>query len=147
MSLYIYIYFKRWVQVTPGVTLKRYTFFKPLDLSRSNGQKKTLINVNIQIKISFIISYLWHSILISKIKDSLLSLFPPSLFHLHCHREIIHNARCNFFGSVTLKHCLVSMRFTWNIQNYTLGENSQRLIAVVHRLCRWDLKYSLIQRI
>ena len=25
------------VQVTPGVTLQSYTFFKPLDLSRSNG--------------------------------------------------------------------------------------------------------------
>ena len=30
----------RWVQVTPGVTLKSYTFFKPLDLSKSNGKKK-----------------------------------------------------------------------------------------------------------
>ena len=29
----------RWVQVTPSVTLKSYTFFKPLDLRRSNGQK------------------------------------------------------------------------------------------------------------
>ena len=26
-----------------------YTFFKPLDLSRSNGQKKTIINANILI--------------------------------------------------------------------------------------------------
>ena len=34
----------RWVQVTPGVTLKSYTFFKPLNLSRSNDQKKALIN-------------------------------------------------------------------------------------------------------
>ena len=31
------IYIERWVQVTPGVTLKSYTFSKPLDLSRSNG--------------------------------------------------------------------------------------------------------------
>ena len=38
MNIYIYIY--RWVQVTPGVTLKSYTFSKPLDLSRSNGQKR-----------------------------------------------------------------------------------------------------------
>ena len=30
----------RWVQVTPSVTLKSYTFFKPLDLNRSNGQKR-----------------------------------------------------------------------------------------------------------
>ena len=29
-----------------------YTFFKPLDLSRSNGQKKILINANILINIS-----------------------------------------------------------------------------------------------
>ena len=38
-SLFIYIYM-RWVQVTPGVTLKSYTFFKSLDLNRSNGNKK-----------------------------------------------------------------------------------------------------------
>ena len=45
---------------------KSYTFFKPLDLSRSNGQKKILINANILTNISLIISYLLHSILISK---------------------------------------------------------------------------------
>ena len=27
----------RWVQGIPGVTLKIYTFFKPMDLSRSYG--------------------------------------------------------------------------------------------------------------
>ena len=43
----------RWVQVTPGVTLKSYIFFKPLDLSRSNGQKKTLINANILIDLIY----------------------------------------------------------------------------------------------
>jgi len=37
----------RWVQVIPGVTLKSYTFFKPLDLSRSNGKKNTFINTNV----------------------------------------------------------------------------------------------------
>ena len=37
---YIYI---RWVQVTPGVTLKSYTFFKLLDLSKSNDKKNALI--------------------------------------------------------------------------------------------------------
>ena len=58
----------RWVQVTPGVTLKNYTFSKLLDLSKSNGQKKILINANILIKISFIIPYLCHFILISKPK-------------------------------------------------------------------------------
>ena len=30
----------RWIQVTPDITLKIYTFFKPLDLNRSNGKKK-----------------------------------------------------------------------------------------------------------
>ena len=36
--IYIYIYiYMRWVQVTPGITLKSYTLFKQLDLSRSNG--------------------------------------------------------------------------------------------------------------
>ena len=30
----------RWVQVTPGVTLKSYTFSKLLDLNRSNGHKR-----------------------------------------------------------------------------------------------------------
>ena len=34
--IYIYI-FMRWVQVTLSVTLKSYTFSKPLDLSRFNG--------------------------------------------------------------------------------------------------------------
>ena len=42
--IYIYIYiYKRWVQVTPGVTLKSYTFFKLLDLSKSNDKKNALI--------------------------------------------------------------------------------------------------------
>ena len=48
----------RWIQVTPGITLKSYTFSKPLDLSRYNGKKKTLINANIPIRISLIIPYL-----------------------------------------------------------------------------------------
>ena len=39
LSLYIYIYM-RWIQVTPGVILKSYTFFKSLDLNRFNGKKK-----------------------------------------------------------------------------------------------------------
>ena len=43
----------RWVQVTPGVTLKSYIFCKPLDLSRSNGQKKALINANILIDLIY----------------------------------------------------------------------------------------------
>ena len=31
---------RRWFQVTPGVTIKNYTFFKLLDLSRCNGKKR-----------------------------------------------------------------------------------------------------------
>ena len=45
----------RWVQITSSVTLKSYTFFKPLNLSISNGQKNTLINADILTRISFII--------------------------------------------------------------------------------------------
>ena len=56
----------RWIQVTLCVTLKSYTYFKPLDLSRSNDQKKTLINANILIKISLIIPYLLYFISIFK---------------------------------------------------------------------------------
>ena len=46
MLKYKYIYRERerererWVQVTSGVILKSYTFFKPLNLSKSNGQKR-----------------------------------------------------------------------------------------------------------
>ena len=45
----------RWVQVTPGVTLKSYTFFKSLDLNRSNGnkKKKKLIIANILINLIY----------------------------------------------------------------------------------------------
>ena len=43
----------RWVQVTPGVTIKNYNFFKPLDLSRPNSQKKILINANILIDLIY----------------------------------------------------------------------------------------------
>ena len=69
-----------------------YTFFKPLDLSRSNGKKNSLINANILIRISLIIPHLLYFISISKPKkkkvifDSLslstflsLSLSPPPL--------------------------------------------------------------------
>ena len=72
----------RWVQVTLGVTLKSYAFFKPLDLNRSNGQKKTLINANILIRVSLNIPHLLYFISISKPKKVLyltLSLY-VSLF-------------------------------------------------------------------
>ena len=67
-------------------------FFKPLDLSRSNNQKNTLINANIHIKISLIIPHLLYFISILKPKKSVifdsltflfLSLSPTLLFHLH----------------------------------------------------------------
>ena len=70
-SISIAIYIDRWVQVTPGVTLRSYTFFKPLDLSRSNGKKKSLINANILIRISLIIPHLLYFISISKPKTML----------------------------------------------------------------------------
>ena len=75
MKLYIYIYIERerWVQVTPDVTLKGYTFFKPLDLSRSNGKKKILINANILIRILLIMPHLLYFISISKPKKSVIS--------------------------------------------------------------------------
>ena len=47
-----------------------YTFFKLLDLNRSNSQKNTFINVNILISISLITPYLLHSIPISKPKKT-----------------------------------------------------------------------------
>ena len=59
-------------EVTPGVTLKSYTFFKPLDLNRSNGKKKTLINVNILIRILLIMPHLLYFISISKPKKSVI---------------------------------------------------------------------------
>ena len=73
---------ERWVQVTLGVTLKSYTFFKSLDLSRSNGKKKH----------SLILIFLLGSHLLFRIYDiPYLSLksktgihFLRSLFLLHC---------------------------------------------------------------
>ena len=45
---------ERWVQVTPGIILRNYNFFKLLDLSRSNGiKKKKLINANILIDLIY----------------------------------------------------------------------------------------------
>ena len=72
LSLYIYIQRER------GLS---YTFSKPLDLSRFNGQKNALINSDILIRISFIIliyniSYLSLNPKIC-IYFSLLSLFHP----------------------------------------------------------------------
>ena len=71
-----------------------YTFLKLLNLSRSNGKKKTLINANILIRISLIISHLLYFISISEPQKSVyltlslstflsLSLSPLPLFNLH----------------------------------------------------------------
>ena len=49
-----------------------YTFFKLLDLNRSNGKKKTFINANILIRISLIILHLLYFISISKPKKSVI---------------------------------------------------------------------------
>ena len=43
----------RCVQITPNVTLKSYTFFKSLDLSRSDKKKNILINANILIDLIY----------------------------------------------------------------------------------------------
>ena len=94
-----HIYLKRWVQVTPGVTLQSYTFFKPLDLSRSNGQKNTPINANILIKISLIISHLLYFISISK----------PKKKRLHLNLYI-------FLYLFLLHHCSTSMRDSGSTQ-------------------------------
>ena len=75
--IYIYIYI--WVQVIPDATLKN-TLSKLLDLSRFNGKKRQSLILILWL-ISFIIPYLWHSILISKLKKMSMSL---SL--LHCSR-------------------------------------------------------------
>ena len=47
-SVCVYILRER-ERVTPRVTLNSYTFFKPLDLNRSNSKKETSINANILI--------------------------------------------------------------------------------------------------
>ena len=76
-------------EVTPSITLKSYTFFNPLNLSRSNGKKKILINANILIRISLIISHLLYFISISRPKKNVIFEFLStflSLFLLlqHC---------------------------------------------------------------
>ena len=53
--IYIYIYIERERERDYDSS---YTFFKLLDLSRFNGKKKTIINVNILIRISLIIPHL-----------------------------------------------------------------------------------------
>ena len=80
----------RCVQVTPSVTLKSYTFFKPLDLSRSNSQKNVLINTDILIWISFII-FIYNILYLSLCSLFLINymfLSPPLLFHIHNHNHI-----------------------------------------------------------
>ena len=79
----------RWVQVTPGVTLKSYTFLKPLDLSRSNSQKKTFINTNILIMILLIIPHLLYFISISKPKKSV--IFDPLSLRFSLYLFLLHH--------------------------------------------------------
>ena len=55
LCIYIYIYIERERERDYDSS---YTFFKLLDLSRFNGKKKTIINVNILIRISLIIPHL-----------------------------------------------------------------------------------------
>ena len=59
------IFFKKILLYEMGLS---YTWCnsKPMDLSKSNGQKKTLINANIPTSISLIVHCLLHSIRISK---------------------------------------------------------------------------------
>ena len=57
-----------------------YTFFKLLNLSKSNGQKNTLINAKILIRISLIIPHLLYFISISKLKKLLYFTLSVSTF-------------------------------------------------------------------
>ena len=66
-----------------------YTFFKLLDLSRSNGQKNTLINANILIKISLIIPHLLYFISISKPKKKKNVIFDSLRFSLSLSPTIV----------------------------------------------------------
>ena len=78
----------RCIQVTPSVTLKSYTFSKPLDLSRSNGKKNALINVDILIKISFII-FIYNIPYLSLIPKICIFFSLLSLSLLHCSSTFI----------------------------------------------------------
>ena len=66
-----------------------YTFFKLLDLSRFNGQKNTLINANILIKISLIIPHLLYFISISKPKKKKNVIFDSLRFSLSLSPTIV----------------------------------------------------------
>ena len=66
-----------------------YTFFKLLDLSKSNGQKNTLINANILIKISLIIPHLLYFISISKPKKKKNVIFDSLRFSLSLSPTIV----------------------------------------------------------
>ena len=66
-----------------------YTFFKLLDLSKSNGQKNTLINTNILIKISLIIPHLLYFISISKPKKKKNVIFDSLRFSLSLSPTIV----------------------------------------------------------
>ena len=89
----------RWVQVTIGLTLKSNTFFKPLDLSRSNGQKNIIINANILIKISLIVPHLLYFISISNPQKKSciwpsLSLSPRFSLYLFLLHRLLNDKGC-----------------------------------------------------
>ena len=72
------IFFKKILLYEMGLS---YTWCnsKPMDLSKSNGQKKTLINANILIIISLIIPHLLYFISVSKPKNKKIKMLYLSL--------------------------------------------------------------------
>ena len=92
LYIYIYIYREREREREIGSSyIKSYTFFKSLDLNRSNSKKKTFVNANILIDLIYyplfniFHTYLLHTFFLSPLHLSLsLSLFARfSLYLLH----------------------------------------------------------------
>ena len=114
-----------------------YIFFKLLDLSRSNGQKiYSLINTNILIRISFIISYLWHFILISKIKNwytfSLLS--PLSLSSIAL--TIADHGFLDFWLTLHFagKCCPCIWRYQWTKSHFPLWQEINQELQILDKM-------------
>ena len=91
-----------------------YTFFKLLDLSKSNGQKNTLINANILIKISLIIPHLLYFISISKPQKKkncyiwLSTLLSVSLLH-HCSTSMRDSDSTQNLKSFSFHHPIIPL--------------------------------------
>ena len=106
-SYYIYIY----IYEEMGSS---YTFFKLLDLSKSNGQKNTLINANILIKISLIIPHLLYFISISKPKKKkkcyiwLSTFLSVSLPH-HCSTSMRDSDSTQKLKSFSFHHPIIPL--------------------------------------